>query len=69
MIMIFYFKKKRTFLDLAFMLASFIIFGAGQSSSVAAQYWPSVQQNQLYSPTQQPPGQSVPSQAAAPFAT
>merc|ERR1712184_162816 len=58
-----------TFLDLAFMLASFIIFGAGQSSSVAAQYWPSAQQNQSYSPTQQPVGQSVPSQEAAPFIT
>merc|ERR1719234_554585 len=59
-----------TFFNFVFMLAILIKFiGAGQSSSVAAQYCPSAQQNQSYSPTQQPVGQSVPSQAAAPFMT
>merc|ERR1719445_939013 len=54
-----------TFLALAFKLAMV----AGQSSSLSAQYCPSAQQNQLYSPVQQPAGQSVPSHAAAPLTT
>merc|ERR1719331_2103281 len=58
-----------TFLVLAFMLAILKMFVLGQSSSVTAQYCPSAQQNQSYSPTQQPVGHSVPSQAAAPFMT
>merc|ERR1711924_114074 len=45
------------------------ILVAGQSSSLSAQYCPSVQQNQLYSPVQQPAGQSVPSQASPPLTT